>query len=730
MFAGVFTPSILTILGLILFLRLGYVVGELGVLDALLIIVFANLISILTSMSLAAIATNITIKGGGIYYLIARTLGAPYGGTIGLVLFLAQSISVGFYCVGFAEVAAALTGWLPVPVFAAVAVLLLFGFAWLGAGWATRVQYLIMACLGVALVSFFVGTLSAWDVDLFASNLAPAEGGIPFWVGFALFFPAVTGFTQGVAMSGDLRDPDRAIPLGTFLAVGIAFVVYLAAPILLAGTAERSLLREDYNVFGAVSAWPWLIHVGVIAATLSSALASLLGAPRILQSLAKDDVFPVLRPFASGVGKANNPRRALLLCGAIALLTLMLGSLNLIAAVVTMFFLMTYALINYATWYEARAASPSFRPRFRFFDHRVSLLAALACGASMVVIDLVAGIAAAATMAAIHLFIARHGQHTSWADSQRAYHLQLVREHLFAASVEELHVRDWRPVLLVFSLDEKRRGPLLKLTTWIEGKSGIATLASIILGEERHVLARRHAVTQELKTAIVQSGAHAFPLVVVANDLDEAVPVVVQSAGVGPLAVNTVLVNWLRVRPTETGALAGMKFAGYLKEVAELGCNILVLHAEDENWQKLVVTPRAERSIDVWWGDDPTSELALLLAFLMTQTDDWRGAAIRLLATCAESEADQRLTALQDMLGEVRIDAAVVIVPLAQADTVVRESAGASLVFLPANIHGGRFYHAFDGEVKDIIDDMPVTVMTTAIQAVDLEADPDDSAAA
>ncbi|XOV89603.1 MAG: amino acid permease [Pseudomonadota bacterium] len=730
MFAGVFTPSILTILGLILFLRLGYVVGEMGVIDTLLIVVIANLISILTTMSLAAIATNMTIRGGGIYYLITRTLGAPFGGTIGIVLFLAQSISVGFYCVGFAEVAAALTGWMPVPAFAALAVLVLFGFAWLGADWATRVQYLIMTCLAVALLSFFVGTLLAFDVDRFADNLGPAPGAIPFWVAFALFFPAVTGFTQGVAMAGDLRDPDRAIPLGTFLAVGVGFLIYLAVPVLLGGTAERSVLQENYNVFGTVSAWPWLIHVGVIAATLSSALASLLGAPRILQSLAKDALFPVLTPFARGEGESNNPRRALLFSGALALVTLALGSLNLIAAVVTMFFLMTYALINYATWYEASAASPSFRPRFRFFDHRVSLLAAVACGACMAVIDLVAGLAAAAVMAALHFLISRRGRRTAWADSQRAYHMQRVREHLFAASTEPTHVRDWRPVLLVFSQDEVRRGPLLKFTTWIEGRSGVATLASIILGEERHVLARRRAVTRDLATAIRDSGAHAFPLVVVANDLDDAVPIVVQSAGVGPLSVNTVLVNLLRVRPTETGTLAGIKFAGYLQEVATLGCNILVLHAEDADWQKLITTPPAERSIDVWWGDDPTSELALLLAFLMTQTDDWQGATIRLLATCAESEVDRRLSDLQAMLVEVRIDARVVIVPLARAETVVRESSTAGLVFLPATIHGGRFYHAFDGEVKDIIDALPVMVMTTAIQPVDLDADPDDTPAA
>ena len=198
-FAGVFTPSILTILGIILFLRLGYVVGNAGLARALMILALANGISVLTTFSLSAIATNLKVKGGGDYYLISRTLGPEFGGAIGIVLFLAQSVSIAFYCIGFGEVLAqtlALQGGYHAQIIAAAAVAFLFIFAWLGADWATRFQYLVMAILVAALFSFFIGGITKWDGALLARNWTAPEGGLGFWVIFAIFFPAVTGFTQ------------------------------------------------------------------------------------------------------------------------------------------------------------------------------------------------------------------------------------------------------------------------------------------------------------------------------------------------------------------------------------------------------------------------------------------------------------------------------------------------------------------------------------------------------
>jgi len=335
-FAGVFTPSILTILGIILFLRLGFVVGAAGLKRALLIIVLANVISILTSISLSAIATNLRVKGGGDYYLISRTLGVEYGGALGIVLFLAQSVSIAFYAIGFGEAVAAIVGlggeWTP-QILAIAAVVGLFVLAWLGADWATRFQYGVMVLLFAAIVGFFLGGLPKWDPGQLRANLEPA-GDLGFWVIFAIFFPAVTGFTQGVSMPGDLKDPGRSLPRGTFLAVGLSFVIYLAVAVVFAAVLPGADLVRDYGAMQRVSSVGWLVSAGVIAATLSSALASFLGAPRILQSLSGDHVFPFLGYFAKGHGATHNPRRATILSGALAVGTILMGDLNVVAPVV------------------------------------------------------------------------------------------------------------------------------------------------------------------------------------------------------------------------------------------------------------------------------------------------------------------------------------------------------------------------------------------------------------
>ncbi|MBW1788840.1 MAG: amino acid permease, partial [Deltaproteobacteria bacterium] len=518
MFAGVFTPSILTILGIILFLRLGYVVGSAGLGRALILIGLANAISIITSMSLAAITTNLRVKGGGVYYLISRTLGVQFGGSIGIVLFLAQAVSIAFYCMGFAE---ALCGILPDPlsththIISAVAVFLLFVLAWLGADWATRFQYVVMAILAAALVSFFAGALSQWDSGLLVRNWSAPASGPDFWLLFAIFFPAVTGFTQGVNMSGDLKDPGKSIPLGTFLAVGLSVIIYFAAAILFSASLPNDVLAVELEAMNRLALLGFLIHAGVISATLSSAMASFLGAPRILQSLAADMIFPFLRPFAKGFGPTGNPRRGVLLSAGIAFVTVGLGELDLIAPVVSMFFLISYGLLNYATFYEARAASPSFRPRFRWFDARLSLLGGIACLGVMLAIDWAAGVVAVSVLFAVYQYLQRAAGPARWADSRRSFHLQRIRESLIAAENEPEHPRDWRPQVLAFSDDPSRRERLLRFASWIEGGSGMTTAVRILVGEGLKMHKLKEKADSELRFEINQIGLSALPRVVV-----------------------------------------------------------------------------------------------------------------------------------------------------------------------------------------------------------------------
>jgi len=673
------------------------------------------------------------VKGGGDYYLISRTLGLEFGGAIGIVLFLAQSISIAFYCIGFAEVISGFTHDifpLPRQVIALFAISFIFIFSWLGADWATRFQYVVMAFLAAALASFFVGGIAQWDAALLAENWSSPKESLGFWPVFAIFFPAVTGFTQGVSMSGDLKDAGKSLPLGTFSAVGLSILVYFSVAVIFAATVPLQALMTDYSAMYRVAKINFLIDAGVVAATLSSAMASFLGAPRILQSMAKDRIFPLLHPFAKGYGPTSNPRRGVLLSGGIAFLTVGLGNLNLVASIVTMFFLVSYGLLNYATFYEARAASPSFRPTFRFFDLRLSFLGALACLAIMLAVNLYAGIIAISILIAVHQYLKRVAQPARWADSRRSYHMQLVREHLLAAAEETEHPRDWRPQLLAFSDNPNRREQLLRFASWIEGSSGLTTAVRILEGTGLIMIKRQQEAENKLREDIVALDLKAFPLVVIAPSLEVGVYTLVQAFGVGPLRANTILLNWFEKLPH---GVLGLYEAGYsqkLKMIFRLGSNIVILDAMEDEWLALQDIPPHERRIDVWWWDDATSRLMLLLAYLMTRKPAWEHAAIRVLGACYREDTEKNREQLKSVLAEVRIQAESKIVPQPDARTVIENSSDASLVYFPFRLTGNHMKDPFGGSISDLLPWLPVSALVLAAEDINLDADPEEGQAA
>ena len=733
-FAGVFTPSILTILGIILFLRMGYVVGNAGLARALIILALANGISVLTTFSLSAIATNLKVKGGGDYYLISRTLGLEFGGAIGIVLFLAQSVSIAFYCIGFGEVLARmlpLQGGNYTQIIAAVAVGFLFIFAWLGTDWATRFQYVVMTILVAALLSFFIGGIAKWNNELLVQNWTAPETGLGFWIIFAIFFPAVTGFTQGVSMSGDLKDAGKSLPQGTFIAVGLSIGVYFLAAIVFAAALPAETLMSEYESMKRISAVEFLIRAGVIAATLSSAMASFLGAPRILQSLSADRIFPFLLPFAKGTGLTQNPRRGVLLSAGIAFATIGLGKLNIIAPVVSMFFLISYGLLNYATFFEARADSPSFRPRFRWYDKRFSLAGALACLTVMLAIDVTAGVVALAILFGIYQYLKRTSGPARWADSRRSYHLQRIRANLLAAAEEPEHPRDWRPQLLLFSVDAHRRKRLLQFAEWLEGDTGFTTVVRILEGEGAKMLKLREEAEKELRQDIADSNSEAFPLVIVAPSLIQGIQTLVQGYGIGPLKANTILLNWFEHQPTTNLGIRQILYGRRIKTAFRLGCNIIVLDANDKEWTHLESSiPAGERRIDVWWWDDASSHLMLLLAYLMTRSQNWADATIRVLTQKFEHTPEQALENLRLKLEDFRIEAQPKVISDVSAETIAAYSMDAALVFLPFRLKGNQPFDPFDRPIEEILNSLPITALVLAAEDIILEAEPEAGKAA
>ncbi len=590
-----------------------------------------------------------------------------------------------------------------------------------------------MVGLGLSLVAFFFGALPRWSIERFSESLFAPEAGPNFWVLFAIFFPAVTGFTQGVAMSGDLENPGRSIPTGVFSSVGLSTVVYAAVIVTFAGAVTMPELREDLGAMRRISANGWLIDLGVLSATLSSGMASFLGAPRILQALAGDRIIGILTPFAKGVGPAENPRRAVLLTLAIAVGVLGLGSINAIAPVVSMFFLLSYGLLNYACFYEARAHSPSFRPRFRRFDWRLSLVGALACMGVMLAIDLVAGLVSTVLLLVVFLYLRRAAVTSRWADSSRSYALTQVRKLLLGLSSEPEHSRDWRPHVLAFSDDAYRRENLLQFASWMGGGGSYTSVVRIVPGTGPEARKER-AEAESALLAELRKGKHeAFPLVINSPDLASGMSTLLQSYGVGPLRANTVLLNWLEEVPDARNEARERLYGAGLRAALRCGKNVVVLEAEDDEWANLLASAGGPQRIDIWWFEDASSRLLLLLGYLMTRCEFLADASlhVRCVAPEGEDAPGDPLERLGAFLTEARIDAEVSLVTERDADAIARHSEDATLVLCPFRIRSDVPCDPFGGDdLERLLSRLPATAIGIAAEDVQLTSEPDEGSAA
>ena len=308
--------------------------------------------------------------------------------------------------------------------------------------------------------------------------------------------------------------------------------------------------------------------------------------------------------------------------------------------------------------------------------------------------------------------------------------MKVAREHLLLANAQPEHPRAWRPQLLLFSDSVARRARLLRFAQWVEAGGGLTTLVRMIESQDIGTIEHHHHEQQVLADEISAQKSSALPLVVVGTDTAQMVTSIVQAAGVGPFRINTVVVNW----PEPSAAFyrpLGLDAFGYNVSLAfRLGCNLLLLDADAKEWQTLEQTPANARVIDVWWEDSSTGELMLLLAYLMTLSDEWAGARIRLLGPANVVDAEgAHGRVLRERVEEIRIDADVITTNDQHEQNVVGESAQSSLVFLPFRIHGGRFYSPFGWEIGAALDRLPIVILCLAAQDVDLEADPDEAAA-
>ncbi len=676
-FGGVFTPCTLTILGVIMFLRFGQVVGQAGILHAVLIVLGAKAITTLTSLSLSAIATNTRVRGGGAYYLISRSLGVEFGGAIGVVFYLAQAVSVAMYVIGFTEaLRATWPGVGDATTVATVVNIATFVCVYIGAGWTIKVQYGILGALLLAIGAFVVGALQSFDGGLLRANWQSDYGpGESFLTMFALFFPAATGIMAGANMSGDLKDPARAIPKGTLLAVLTTGVIYLAMAVLLGCARDREALLGNSMVVADIAPSAALITLGIFCATLSSALGSMMGAPRIMQALARDQIFPVLRPLGAGAGPSNEPRAATVLTFLIAEAGILLGDLDAIAPVITMFFLITYGALNLATFYEAITRNPSWRPTFRWSHWGTALLGTLGCLGAMLLISPLWAIVSVLLMAGLHHYVSRKEIRATWGDVQSGAAFERARTNLLRLENERFHAKNWRPVILAFGGAAWNRAHLAIYGHWLTGGRGLLTLAQVITGDLEEHSDRVRSQEKVLRTFSAEHELDAFPAVVAAPSLNAGVEALVQCSGIGALRPNLVLFGWLSDKARLIEFCAGLRIAAALKRS-------LVVAKVDREIEDLWQTPPG--TIDVWWRGRDNGHLMLILAHLMDQSAEWRGRTVRLLRMIAnEAGVAESRRGLEALLQKARIHARPhVVVGTDFRTTLAHESQGAAVVMI------------------------------------------------
>ncbi|MEZ5331582.1 MAG: Na-K-Cl cotransporter [Thermoanaerobaculia bacterium] len=702
-FLGVFTPSILTILGVVLFLRTGWVVGNVGLVPALAIVALAHVITFATAFSVSAIATNMRVGAGGAYLVISRSLGLEIGGAIGLPLFLAQTFSLTLYSFGFAEALQLFWPALPQRPVAALTVLVAAFLAGRSTELALRLQIPIMAGIGVALVALFVGAGRA------SAESLPLWGGVPggesFWVVFAVFFPAVTGLMAGVSLSGDLAEPERSIPRGTLLAVLAGFLVYCAVPVALAMSAPADRLVENNLIWFDLASVPWLLYPGLFGAILSSALGSILAAPRTLQALIEDRLVPRL-PGRLGTGALGRGMPHLLSTG-VALAAVGLGDLNAVAPVLTMFFLTTYGMVNLVAGLERLSGSPSYRPSIRvpFF---VSLAGAAGCLWVMWLIHPLAAVVAVVVEVAVYWVLRRRSLSAAWGDLRYGALMSFTRAALLKLRQLPVDPRNWRPHILLFADDPGESFELPRFAAWLNQGRGILTVSRLLIGKLEELAGRRRETLRELEESLEEHGVLAFAEVEVADSFEGGAVDICQANGIAGLSSNAVMFGWSG-DPERLAALLRIAHRAALLDKSTVLCRVA-----PRRWNA------ALGRIDVWWGGlQSNGDMLLLFAYLISVNPEWSRAAIKVksIATSRMSREESQRN-LDHLLRRSRIRAEAEVLPRPEHRTVQEviqeESGDADLVLMGLQDIDPGDERAYAERLIRLVGDLPTVILVRA----------------
>ncbi|XP_032439995.1 solute carrier family 12 member 6 isoform X2 [Xiphophorus hellerii] len=821
-FMGVYLPCLQNIFGVILFLRLTWVVGTAGVLQALCIVFTCCCCTLLTAISMSAIATNGVVPAGGSYFMISRSLGPEFGGAVGICFYLGTTFAGAMYILGAIEIflmyivpqaeifkgggAAMLNN---MRVYGSICLLLMSLLVFVGVKYVNKLASIFLACVIVSIVSIYIGafvsafyehkfdvcmlgnrTISShvecsktvpvgikdtagsfdsnftlgyenstagpvivptavpvveekttllWEEfchstelnatcdEYFTSNNFTKIKGIPglasgiisenLWSSYiskgevlqksslssshssppaslphpyvfadittsftllvGIFFPSVTGIMAGSNRSGDLKDAQRSIPIGTILAILTTSFVYLSSVVLFGACIDGVVLRDKFGesvdgtlVVGTL-AWPspWVIVIGSFFSTCGAGLQSLTGAPRLLQAIAKDNIIPFLRVF--GHGKANGePTWALLLTALIAELGILIASLDLVAPILTMFFLMCYLFVNLACALQTLLRTPNWRPRFSYYHWTLSFLGMIICLALMFISSWYYAIVAMVIAGMIYKYIEYHGAEKEWGDGIRGLSLSAARYALLRLEEGPPHTKNWRPQLLVLlKLDEDAhvKSPrLLTFASQLKAGKGLTIVGTVVPGHFLQTYGEALAAEQTLKLLMEKERVKGFVQCIVAQKPREGISHMIQSSGLGGMKPNTVVMGWPHTWRQSEDPQAWKTFINTVRVTT--AAHLALLVPKNISLFPSNSEPPTDGYIDVWWIVHDGGML-MLLPFLLRQHKVWRKCGMRIFTVAQmEDNSIQMKKDLATFLYHLRIEAEVEVVEMHNSD--------------------------------------------------------------
>ncbi len=659
--APVFFTAISTILGAILFLRFGYAVGTLGFAGVLLIVLIGHFVTIPTAFAISEIATNQRVEGGGEYFIISRSFGLNIGGTIGIALFISQAISVAFYVIAFTEAFEPVFNWfkntygfslprqvISLPAMSLLALLILKK----GANMGVKALYIVVAILFLSIFLFFIGKTEYAETAAAGISNSPLRNMDSFFIVFAIVFPAFTGMTAGVGLSGDLKNPGRSIPIGTVAGTLTGLVIYIFIIFKLVNSASPEDLVGNQLVMGDIALWGWIfIPIGLAASTISSALGSVMVAPRTLQALGNDKTFPFQRfnrLMAKGKGDANEPFNASIITIVIAFIFVAAGDVNAVARIISMFFMLTYGSLCLISFLNHFGSSPSYRPIFR--SHWVlSLIGFVFSIYLMFKMDSLYAIIAIVVMIILYIYISYYHSERQGLESIFRSALFQINRNLQVYLQKNQSIKkktSWHPSAICVTEVNSDRDNAFKLLTWISHKYGFGTYIQYIQG---YYSSTAHDQAKEALDLLIERAesrkSNVYVDTIVSPSYTSAIAQIIQLPGISGLDNNLALFEYDKKDPVN------------LEQIAE---NYPLVRSGNYDVCILGGSNRGvnfHEGIHIWVRrvDYENLNLMVILSYIILGHSDWKGGKIKIFNVRRPGQHDEATDHLLELVKTGRL---------------------------------------------------------------------------